>query len=149
MTEQEGRDRVDAVAREWLGTPFHDNAEVKGRQGGVDCARLLKCVMTEAGLIDDFVLPNYSPQFYLHHDEQRFLGVVTRFAHEIEREKAKVGDVVLYWIGKCFAHGAIIINPGWPNIIHAHHASRCVVRGLGTSVRLGMPIRGIKFFSWW
>jgi hypothetical protein len=145
--EAQQRDRVDEVARTFLGTPFHDTAEVKG--AGVDCATLLKMVYVEAGVLAPFELGHYSPQFYQHSSEERYLGWVLRYAHEIPRERAQVGDIVLFRIGLCFAHGALVIKPGWPNIIHAHSPSRCVRRANGTAIHLGQPILDVKFFSHW
>jgi cell wall-associated NlpC family hydrolase len=147
VTEEEGRAAVDHVAHSWLMTPYHDCACVKG--AGVDCAQIIKAVFVEAGVIDDFVIHGYSPQHFLHSDKEEYLGYVTRYAHEIEREQAKTGDVVLYRIGKAYAHGAIIVAPGWPNIIHAHYHSRMVRLGHGLAVHLGTPILGMKFFSFW
>jgi hypothetical protein len=146
VTDEE-RQRVDTVAREFIGTPFHDHAEIKG--AGVDCATFLKCVMTEAGLVDQFKLDHYSPQFFLHQPEERYIGWVERFAREIPKQEAKTGDIVLYKVGLCFAHGALIVNPGWPHIIHAHFAARCVREGDGNRPMLGTPILDVKFFSLW
>jgi hypothetical protein len=145
MDETHARDAVDRIVRTWIGTPFHDNAEVKG--AGTDCARLIKCVFVEAGLIADYVLPHYSPQHFLHSDRQRFLEEVTARAREIPLDAVKHGDIALYWIGQAFAHGAIVVKPGWPHIVHAHSASRCVVAGRGTAVHLGTPIKGVKYFT--
>lgn len=147
MTEQEQREAVTRVALAWLETPYHSNACLKGI--GVDCAQLLRGVYVEAGVVAPFDLAPYSPQFYLHSDQEIFMGIVKRSAREIEPHEARPGDVVLYKLGKCFAHGAIIVNPGWPHIVHAHHAAKIVRRGLGTSMHLGMPILGMKFFSHW
>jgi cell wall-associated NlpC family hydrolase len=147
--ERQERDSVDRIAREWIGTPFRDEAEVKGRNGGVDCAKLLKCVYTEAGLVADFKVPHYSPQFFLHSGKQEYLDWVLKYAHEIPQAQAQYGDLVLYWIGQCFAHGAIIIKPGLPDIVHAHFNSGCVRRGTYTAVHLGTPIKEMKFFSRW
>lgn len=139
------RERVDAIARSFIGTPFHDHGEVKG--AGVDCATFLKCVFTEAGLVAPFQLDHYSPQFFLHSAEERYLGWVAKFAREISEAEAKPGDVVLYKIGMCFAHGALIVNPGWPSIIHAHWRMRCVRQDDGHKPRLGTRVMDIKFFS--
>jgi cell wall-associated NlpC family hydrolase len=149
MTEIEERDLVDRVARSWISTPFHDFGMVKGPSGGVDCATLIACVLTEAGLIPPVEIKPYSPQFFLNSDEEVYLSYVIKHAHEIPQEAARHGDVVLYRIGKCYAHGAIIVKPGWPNIVHAHFGSRCVRRGSGDAVHLGTPILGRKFFSRW
>jgi cell wall-associated NlpC family hydrolase len=147
MNEEAARDAVDRVARTWIGTPYHDCAEVKG--AGCDCATLLKCVMVEAGLLEDFKIEPYSPQHFLHSPVERYLGHVTAFAREIPLERVKHGDIVLYKVAKAFAHGAIVIKPGWPHIVHAHFAARCVRRGFGNAVHLGKPILAVKFFSRW
>lgn len=148
-TEEEQRDDVDRVAREWVGTPYHEGALVKGRNGGTDCAMLLRGVYHESGLIPAIKIERYSPQFFLHKSDEIYMGIVQQFAHEIPEERVRHGDVALYWIAKCYAHGAIVVRPGWPHIVHAHFASRCVLEGSGTAVHLGMPVKGIKFFSWW
>jgi cell wall-associated NlpC family hydrolase len=145
--ESEQRAAIDRVAREWIGTPFHDCSCIKGI--GTDCAHLIKGVFCEAGILPDFVIDAYSPQHFLHSDREEFLEYVTRYAHEIERERSQTGDIVLYKIGRAFAHGAIIVAPGWPHIVHAHYHSRMVRKALGTSVHLGTPILGMRFFSFW
>lgn len=147
MDEEAARDRIDAVAREWIGTPFHDHGEVKG--AGTDCAKLLKCVVVEAGLVADFEIGPYSPQFFLNQFEERYLGWVQKFAHEIPLERVRHGDVVLYKLGHVFAHGAIVVKPGWPSIIHAHAGGKVVRRGFGTSPHLGLHVLDVKYFSLW
>lgn len=133
--EAAARARVVAAALSWLGTPYHDNAELKGV--GVDCARLLKCVFAEAGAIADFPIADYPPQWYLHRSEERLLGLVQRRAVEIAESAARPGDVVLYRFGRCFAHGAIVVDPGWPRIVHAYRQAGCVVIGEGDQGDLG------------
>lgn len=143
--ERGQRARVDAIARGWIGTPFHDRGEVKGV--GCDCATFLKGVFVEAGLIAPFDIGYYSAQFFLHSEEERYLGWVKKFGREIAPEAARPGDIVLYKIGLCFAHGALIVCPGWPEIIHAHAASHCVIRGNGRRPHLGSRVLDVKFFS--
>jgi cell wall-associated NlpC family hydrolase len=147
IDEASGRDAIDRVAREWLRTPYHDLGELKGV--GTDCGKLVKCVFVEAGIIEDFKIETYSPQHFLHRSDEYYLEFVSRFAHEIDLSRVKTGDIVMYKIGNCFAHGAIVIKPGWPNIIHAHSTSKLVRRGFGNAVHLGMPILDTKFFSIW
>ena len=147
MNEDEARARICQIAGEWIGTPFHDHAEVKG--AGCDCATLLKKVFEEAGLVQPFKLDHYSPQHFLHSEDERYIGWIERFGREIPQAEAKPGDVVLYRPrdAKCFCHGALIGEPGWPSIIHAHYAARCVRRDNGLSPRLGSPIVAMKFYS--
>lgn len=146
MSESEDRARVEAIARTWLATPFHDHARVKG--AGCDCATLLLEVFAEAGLIPPTDVGHYSPQFFQHQPEERYLGWVKKFAREIPNEQARPGDIALWKIGKCFAHGALIVSPGWPAIIHAHAPSRCVREDNGLRPRLGRVL-DLKFFSLW
>lgn len=147
MNEAEARARVNVVAQEYIGTPYHDHGEVKGVNGGVDCAKLLVCVYAEVGLIEKIDVGQYSPQFFLHGHEERYLNWVKKFAREIACEQATTGDIVLYRIGHVFAHGAIIVAPGWPHIVHAHYAAKRVRRGFGDRMRLGTPVLETKWFS--
>lgn len=148
MSEAAARARIEAVARSWLETPYHPHAHVKGH--GVDCAHLLIAVYAEAGLIDDFDPGYYAPQFMLHKTEERFLGWVLKFAREIPERQARPGDIVLYKLGHVYAHGAIVVSPGWPSaIIHAHAPSRRVVIVNGLGGDLARPSRRPRFFTRW
>jgi cell wall-associated NlpC family hydrolase len=146
--ELEQRAKVEAIARSWIGTPYHSNARVKG--AGIDCAHLLIAVYAEAGLIKDFDPGYYSPQFFLHSKEERFLSVVLTYAHEIEEASARPGDLVLYKFGLCYAHGGIIVSPGWPDaIVHARYQSRTVLLESGVEAGLSRSERNPRFFSVW
>lgn len=152
MTEQEiaERKRVCAVALSWEGTPFHDNGEVKGPQGGVDCGRLLKRVFVEAEIVDPLQIADYSSQWHLHQKEEVFLAWLAKFgAHEINEAQATFGDVAVYHMGRCYSHGAIIIEPGWPHIVHAFYKAGRVVRAQGLDGQLGKPKHIRKYFSRW
>ena len=125
--EQAQRDHVIKVAREWIGTPYHHNANIK--QVGVDCAHLLAQVFMEAGLLAPIDIEHYSPEFMLHRDNELYLAHVMRHSRKIEENEARGGDLVLYKIGRVFAHGGIIVD--WPqSIIHAHMHSRQVIESL-------------------
>lgn len=140
--DQQSRQRVIDVARTWLGTPFHDCAQLKGV--GVDCANLLAAVYAEACIVQPVEIEAYSPQFMLHRDDPLFESYVRRFAHEIPEAEAQMGDIVLYKIGRSFAHGAIIVE--WPaHVIHAFKSFRAVVETGGHEADLMK--RDVKFFS--
>ena len=142
----DARAAVLAEALTWRGTPFHDNAEVRG--GGVDCAHFCHAVFRGAGVIPDMGIERYSPQHMLHRDQELFLGYVLRTgAREIKVEALKPADLVLYKIGRVFAHGAIVID--WPRqIIHAHKQSRFVVITGGRDCGLGkMAMRAFTFWD--
>lgn len=139
------RRRVVLAAHSWLGTKYHDCAFVKGH--GVDCAYLLKGVFEDAGLVADVAIPKYSPQWYLHRDEEVYLGIVRSYMRDIDEAQAMPGDVVLYRFGRCYSHGAIIIEPGFPAVIHAYKQAGAVVLGEGASGDLKK--RNRLFFSHW
>lgn len=144
VSEAAERARLVDVARGWIRTPFHDCAGVKGV--GVDCAQFLAAVFIEAGFVEPFTIAPYSPQFMLHRSDEIFMGTVLRFAKEIPAESVGAGDVVLYKIGRCFAHGAIVVD--WPHrIIHAFKGFGCVAETHAFEAELRG--RDVKFFSRW
>lgn len=114
------RARVVVAAKTWTGTPYHHRAMIKGV--GVDCATLLLAVYTEAGIIQPVGLPDYSPQWHLHRDEDKYIDFIRQFAYEVDRVPLP-GDVVVWKFHRCFSHGAIVV--GWPRIIHAFIGRGC------------------------
>jgi cell wall-associated NlpC family hydrolase len=147
VNEAEQRARIEAIARSWIGTPYHVHAEIKGV--GVDCGRLLALVFEEAGfgkIRRTFV----SPQFWMHSAKEVFLENVLEYTREIPESEAKPGDVVLYKMGLAYGHGAIIVSPGWPHaVIHAPGPKRCVICTHGRQGTLVKSIRAPRFFTRW
>jgi len=138
------RTRIVAVAREWCGTPYHHWAAVK--HVGADCVGFVAAVYRESGALPDVTLPAYSPQWFLHQRRELLIEhVVANGGREIAGPAAPgPGDLVLYRLGFCFAHAAIVVD--WPRqIIHAHMASG---RVLATPAGEGdMAGRATKFFT--
>lgn len=86
-------DDVIREAREWIGTPFHHQARVKGH--GVDCAQLVIGVGMNLGLI-----PPYPQQYMCYGRVPRpdFMRErLQEFMNEIPAEDAMPGDVL--WMG--------------------------------------------------
>jgi NlpC/P60 family putative phage cell wall peptidase len=148
--EQAERATVVAEARSWVGCPYHHQARLKGV--GIDCATLLAAVFENCGLVAPVDIPNYSPQWFMHQDAELYMERVLQ--HAKATDDPKPGDVALWKIGKCFAHGAIIVAPGWPAIIHAYKPAGLVLEAKGTDASLmthyksGKP-REVKFFTRW
>jgi cell wall-associated NlpC family hydrolase len=145
-----------AEAKTWLGTPFRDQADVKG--GGVDCAMLLVRAAVDTGLVPPFDPRPYPPQWHLHRDEERFLGIVSRLGTEVRRAPIP-GDVIVYLVARCFAHGGIIIempgsSPGTgTHVLHAYYKTGHVAISPLHEVELaylpsGKP-RPFKLFDLW
>lgn len=126
MSEEAERARVVEIARSWLGTPYVSNAMVRG--AGIDCAMLLVAVYRAAGHIPEELDPRpYPAQWHLHRGEEQYRNIVQMFAREVPGppERAPLsGDVVLFKVGRLFAHGGIVTD--WPKIIHARAPFKCM-----------------------
>ncbi|MBI3447224.1 MAG: hydrolase [Magnetospirillum sp.] len=141
------RERMGMVAEavSWFRTPYRDCQRLKGC--GVDCAQYPAAAYHAAGLVEEIPHFPYSPQWHINQREEKYLKVVLSYAREIappgcatwpddlvgprgvlgdEVVDALIkagtyaplpGDLVLYKVGHCHAHGAIVI--AWPRIIHA------------------------------
>lgn len=147
MTEAEERARVVAEAMTWIGTPYHNNGDVKG--AGVDCGMLLVRVFVDTGLVVPFDPRPYPNQWHLHNRAERYMEWVKRWASEVagpdEGREPLPGDIVLFHYGQCYAHGGIVTE--WPIMIHALGPNR-VQRQSVTSNTLLRRLRK-KYFSVW
>lgn len=149
MNEQEHRARVIELAREWRGTPYISNAMVKGRKGGVDCAMILVDVYCEAKIVPPEFDPRpYPPQWHVHRGEERYMDFVKTFAKEIDYEPSP-GDVVLFKLGRLFAHGAIVV--AWPRIIHAKAPGPVIEEDVSRNNTGKHALWNVdrKYFSFW
>jgi cell wall-associated NlpC family hydrolase len=113
----EQRAHVVRAAREWIGTPYHHQAAVKG--AGVDCAMFPVAVYKECGIIPaDYEPPGYSTQWHLHRSDELYLKEVEKFAVLRSGHGIQPADFVVFKFGRTFSHGAIVID--WPLIIHSY-----------------------------
>jgi cell wall-associated NlpC family hydrolase len=97
-----------------VGTPFHDGAGVKGV--GCDCLHLAVRVAAVAGIIQDFDPEYYSPQWFQHRAEPRFLNGIAKYCKRVE--VAEPGDFEMFNFGYHAAHLAIVIDDH--SIVHAY-----------------------------
>jgi cell wall-associated NlpC family hydrolase len=148
--EAEQRAAFVAEARTWLGTPFRDQGDIKGKSGAVDCAMLLVRCAVDTGIVAPLDPRPYPPQWHLHRTDERFLEIVRRFAREVERAP-KPGDVIVYQVARCFAHGGIVIENN--HVLHAYYKTRQVIISPLNEVELaflpdGRP-RPYRLFDLW
>ncbi len=138
------RAAVVSAARAWLGTPYHHAADVKG--AGVDCAMILVRVFCDLGLVAPFDPRPYTKDWFMHRDEERYLGHLLARAEEGARPLP--GDVMLFKIGRCFAHGGIVTRADPLTIVHAFAPARQVVED---EVRRtpDLAAKPHRFFSFW
>lgn len=135
-----------AEARSWIGTPYHHAADVKGH--GVDCAFLLIRVYCDLGLVESFDPRPYTRDWFLHRSEERYLGFLLARSHEVR--KPGLGDIVLFKVGRCFAHAGIASNTEPLSIIHAFAGASCVVEDvIKRNAELLVRMKTAKFASYW
>jgi cell wall-associated NlpC family hydrolase len=133
------RAAVIAEARAWWRTPYHHMGRFKGV--GVDCLTLLAEVYEAAGVIPHVDIPFYPPDWNLHRSEERYMNGVLEYACEIAGPP-QPADIALWKFGRCFAHGAIVIE--WPLMIHAWHKTGVIYYD---ATQPNLSGREIKFFD--
>lgn len=145
MSEAEERAEVLRIAFEWERTPYVHQGRIKGK--AADCTFFAK-VFEEAGLIPPVAIPPYSPQAHLNRQGAMYLPLVEKYAkREISEAEAQPADIVMYQIARSWSHGAVIIPPGWPHVLHADLSARFVIRALGDQGNLLGAER--RYFSFW
>jgi len=148
MTGYEFRERVAivAMARSWIGTPYHNCADIKGV--GVDCGMLIVRVFVDTGLCAPFDPRPYASDWHLHRSEERYLGFV--FDRCAEVEAPQHGDVMVMRFGRCYSHGGIVTAAKPLKIVHAYYQARRVIEDeIGHEGPLSDPARKPRFFSYW
>jgi NlpC/P60 family putative phage cell wall peptidase len=112
------RTTVVALARTWLGTPYHHQASVKG--AGTDCIGLVRGIWRELyGREAEDVLPAYTRDWAEAHGRETLLEAARRHLIEVPRFQARPGDVLVFrWRrGSLAKHCAILSAPA--AMIHA------------------------------
>ena len=117
-TQEQIEEIIPKIALEWLHTPFHMNACVKGK--GVDCVRFVVGVFKEAGLIPVwYEPPPEHADWFLGKkvDKQLFVRHIKRFGNKINFENRRPGDVFSYFVAETESHLAILLKDDY--VIHA------------------------------
>lgn len=138
----ERRAAVIRIAREWVGVRYQHGARIKGECA--DCTFVAK-VYEEAGLIPRVPIEPYLSNAHLNRASGQYLLHVKKHAREIDRERARPGDLVMFLIARDYSHAAIITD--WPTVIHADMAAGAI---LEVPAGDSMPgARALKFFTLW
>ncbi|HXT06222.1 MAG TPA: hypothetical protein VN715_04715 [Roseiarcus sp.] len=146
LPEPESRARVVAAARAWIGTPYHHMADLHGV--GVDCAMLLVRVFCDLGLVAPLDPRPYTRDWMLHRGDERYLGFVVASAREVEAPQP--GDVILFRVGRCYAHGGIVTLPDPLTILHAFApAARVLEEPVARNGQLAGRLAAARLFSHW
>jgi hypothetical protein len=161
MSEATERAAIIRETQSWIGTSFHHRGRIKatkdahGRildKGGVDCAQSIYLIARAA--VPERVREirtadtNYSFQWNLPKDaEETYLASVLAHASEIEVADVRPGDLALFRFAHAWAHGAVIMPPGWPALAHANAAAGIFMPDRATEGRLRG--RAVRFFTLW
>lgn len=115
------RSQIISTAYEWLDTPYHHHAMVKG--AGVDCAKLVAACALGTGLTTEEVIatmPNYPVQWHLHNREEKLLEFLDAYGcFAIAKAETQPGDIVTFQFGRTTSHLGIMVNE--TQFIHARY----------------------------
>jgi cell wall-associated NlpC family hydrolase len=140
------RGAVVTAARSWIGTPYHNCADLKGV--GVDCGMLIVRVFVDTGLCAPFDPRPYAPDWHLHRSEERYLGFVFERCAEVDNPEP--GDVMVFRYGRCYSHGGIVTSVAPLKIVHAYFPARRVFEeDIAHNSVLSDPVRKPRYFSYW
>lgn len=141
------RARFVSVARSWANVKYADHGDTRA---GCDCAGFLKGALIEAGFLEDFKLPYYHPQQWLHrnYEDRTYLGIVESIANEIVEKDVASGDLVMYLIVRSWTHGGVVVN--WPDfVLHAVKGRGVVgVHGSREGFLVKRPRRFFRLKRW-
>jgi cell wall-associated NlpC family hydrolase len=148
MTGSESAQRaaVVAEARSWIGTPYHNCADIKNV--GVDCGMLLVRVFVDTGLCPPFDPRPYPVDWHLHRSEERYLGFIFDRGREVASPRP--GDMMVLRYGRCYSHGGVVTESSPLTIVHAYHPARTVLEEtIAHNAVLSNAARRPRFFSFW
>ena len=110
--------RVVDIARDWLGTPYHDQASRRG--AGCDCLGLLRGIWRELLGPETLSVPAYSRDWGETGREEVLAEAAKRVLIRIDVDQAGTGAVVLFRMrsGAIVKHCGILTAPD--RFIHAY-----------------------------
>lgn len=137
------RGKVIEAALSWVGTPYRQLGYTKGPKGCVDCSMLLVGALVEGRVFKPFDPRPYSPTWFLHQEEEKYLAWLDTIGSETTNPKP--GDAIVYKIGRCYAHSGIIIDDDY--IVHAYTKVHYCAKTERTWPDLAK--RPFKYYDFW
>lgn len=132
MSAAVSRADIVAAARDWLGTPYHHQASLRGV--GCDCLGLVRGVWRDLCGDEPEMPPPYSPSWAESLGVETLAAAALRHLVPVAPGREQPGDVLLFrWRAHLPArHCAILSAPD--RIIHAHD---------------GAQVAEVAFSLWW
>jgi len=126
------RTRIIALARGWLGTPYHHRASIKG--AGCDCIGLISGLWRELYGTEPEAPGPYTGDWAEATGNEALLEAATRHLQPVHIAGARPGDVVVFRLRQeaVAKHAAILISP--THMIHAQE---------------GVPVSEVALGPWW
>ncbi len=126
------RDAVVAMARRWIGTPYHHQASVRGI--GTDCLGLVRGVWREIYGTDAEAPPSYSRDWAEASGREAMLDAAARHLVRTPISLIDAGDVIVFRLrAGCVAkHAGMLTSPS--TMVHAME---------------GAPVSEVTLTHWW
>jgi NlpC/P60 family putative phage cell wall peptidase len=123
---------IVAIARTWIGTPYHHQASLRGV--GTDCVGLIRGIYRDLYGREAEGLPAYSRDWAEATGEETLIAAARRHLVEIGRAEAAPGDVLVFrYRGRAVAkHAGLLATP--TTMIHAME---------------GCPVSEVALSPWW
>jgi NlpC/P60 family putative phage cell wall peptidase len=123
---------IVALARAWIGTPYHHQASLRGI--GTDCIGLVRGIYRELYGLDAETPPAYSRDWAEGLGRETLIEAARRHLIEIPKTGASPGDVLVfrYRAGGLAKHAAVMAHPR--TMIHAME---------------GAPVCEVVLSAWW
>ncbi len=130
------------LADELCGTPFFANSEAPGKDGGMDCVRLLHFMDHTLGLIPRLVIPRFTMDHGQHSDRSYLIEAFetwpelrARYVRLPDCSPANIlpGDKLCFLNGKVPHHGGCVVNQ--KEFLHTLLPAGAHLMRLGSAVR--------------
>jgi len=126
------RTRIIALARGWLGTPYHHRASVRG--AGCDCIGLIAGLWRELYGAEPEAPGAYTGDWAEATGSEALLEAAARHLRPVLPADALPGDVLIFRLRQNVVakHAAILVNP--THMVHAQE---------------GVPVSEVALSPWW
>jgi NlpC/P60 family putative phage cell wall peptidase len=126
------RAEIVAIARSWIGTPYHHQASLKGV--GADCLGLIRGIWREVYAQEPELIGPYTPSWSEATGIERMLEGARRHLTEQPMGSMSAGDVLIFRIrqGAVAKHAGLLTDGR--HMVHAQE---------------GVPVSEVALGAWW
>lgn len=122
-------DEIVAIARTWIGTPYHHQAGLKGI--GCDCLGLVRGVYGEVMGEEPEAPPPYTPDWAEATGRETLIEAAARHLEPVSKGEALPGDILIFRFtpSSMAKHAGILVTP--ERMVHAYSGRAVVEVHLG------------------